>query len=129
MNSEKCRRLNVYWMGLRFLTLQISRTSIFCFISINVDQNLIINLKNILNCSYSGFAICDALRDLVPLVQLKKRQKHPWRSVTFSKVTGFSLKLIDWLKIYKIENLKNGTWFNTKIVKLPKDYILHVINC
>ena len=24
------------------------------------------------------------LRDLVPFVQLKKHEKHPWRSVTFS---------------------------------------------
>ena len=31
---------------------------------------------------------CDALRDLVPFVQFKKREKHPWRSVTFSKVAG-----------------------------------------
>ena len=29
----------------------------------------------------------DALRDLVLFVQLKKREKHPWRSVTFSKVS------------------------------------------
>ena len=28
----------------------------------------------------------DILRDLVPFVQFKKREKHPWRSVTFSKV-------------------------------------------
>ena len=28
--------------------------------------------------------ICDALRDLVPFVQLKKREKHPQRSVNFS---------------------------------------------
>ena len=34
--------------------------------------------------------ICGALRDLVPFVQFKKREKHPWRSVTFSKVAGFS---------------------------------------
>ena len=27
-----------------------------------------------------------ALRDLVPFVQYKKREKHPWRSVNFSKV-------------------------------------------
>ena len=33
--------------------------------------------------------ICDALRDLVPFVQFKKREKDPWRSVTFSKVAGF----------------------------------------
>ena len=26
---------------------------------------------------------CDALRDLVPFVQFKKCEKHPWRSVTF----------------------------------------------
>ena len=34
--------------------------------------------------------ICDALRDLVPFVQFKEREKHPWRSVNFSKVAGFS---------------------------------------
>ena len=32
---------------------------------------------------------CDALRDLVPFVQFKKREMHPWMSFTFSKVTGF----------------------------------------
>ena len=31
---------------------------------------------------------CDVLRDLVPFVQFKKREKHPWRSVTFSEVAG-----------------------------------------
>ena len=36
--------------------------------------------------------ICDALRDLVPFVQFKKREKHPWRSVTFSKVAALSCK-------------------------------------
>ena len=34
--------------------------------------------------------ICDALRDLVPFVQFKKREKHSWRIVNFSKVAGFS---------------------------------------
>ena len=28
---------------------------------------------------------CDALRHLVPFVQFKNREKHPWRNVTFSK--------------------------------------------
>ena len=32
--------------------------------------------------------IFGALRDLVPFVQFKKRVKHPWRSVNFSKVAG-----------------------------------------
>ena len=30
--------------------------------------------------------ISDALRHLVPFVQFKKRKKHPWRNVTFSKL-------------------------------------------
>ena len=37
--------------------------------------------------------ICDALRDLIPLAQFKKCEKHLWSSVTFSKVAGFSLYL------------------------------------
>ena len=32
-----------------------------------------------------------ALRDLAPYAQFKKREKHPSRSVAFSKVAGFSL--------------------------------------
>ena len=27
----------------------------------------------------------DALRDLVPVAQVKKREKYPWSTVTFSK--------------------------------------------
>ena len=34
---------------------------------------------------YTGI-YCDALRDLVPFVKFNKLEKHPWRSVTFSKV-------------------------------------------
>ena len=33
-------------------------------------------------------SICDALGDLIPFVQFKKREKHPWRNVTFSKIAG-----------------------------------------
>ena len=41
-------------------------------------------------CGYSVGVIinCDALRDLLPFVQFKKREKHPSRSDTFSKVAG-----------------------------------------
>ena len=34
---------------------------------------------------------CDALLDLVPFVRFKKHEKHPWRSVTFSKVAGYNI--------------------------------------
>ena len=40
-----------------------------------------------------GTPTYDALRDLVPFVQFKKGEKHPWRSVHFSKVAGFNLQL------------------------------------
>ena len=32
----------------------------------------------------------DALCDLVPFVQFKKREKHPWRSVNFNNVAGIN---------------------------------------
>ena len=32
--------------------------------------------------------LCDALFNLVPFVQPKKREKYSWRSVTFSKAAG-----------------------------------------
>ena len=38
--------------------------------------------------AFTLFQKWDALRDLVPFAQIKKREKHPWRSVTFSKVAG-----------------------------------------
>ena len=34
--------------------------------------------------------ICDALRDLVPFAQFKKREQHPWRSDTFIPHGRFS---------------------------------------
>ena len=36
---------------------------------------------------------CGALRDLLPFVQFKEREKHPWRCVTFSKVACVRLQL------------------------------------
>ena len=39
--------------------------------------------------SFQIKATCDALRDLVPFVQFKKREKQPWRCLTFVKVTFF----------------------------------------
>ena len=36
------------------------------------------------------FLIYDALRDLIPFEQIKNREKRPWRSVTYSKVAGFT---------------------------------------
>ena len=44
-----------------------------------------LNHKNAFNRKAFGLTqLCDALRNLVPFVKFKKREKHPWRSVTFS---------------------------------------------
>ena len=50
------------------------------------------------------FYISDVLRDLVPFVQFKKCEKHPWRSVTLVKLQNFGLfftvfKLCKWYQI------------------------------
>ena len=37
---------------------------------------------------------CDALQNLVPFIQFNKRETHPWRSVTFAKVTGLKVTLL-----------------------------------
>ena len=34
--------------------------------------------------------IRDALHDLVPFIQFQKREKHPWRTVTFIKAFNFT---------------------------------------
>ena len=45
------------------------------------------------------FYISDVLRDLVPFVQFKKREKHQWGSVTFNKVAGYITNDQKWAKI------------------------------
>ena len=75
--------------------------------------------------------ICDVLRDLVPFVQSKKREKHPWRNVTFR------LKPVTLLKVTLLHgcvscflNCKNGAksrdashllnlWYNIYCVTCP----------
>ena len=34
----------------------------------------------------------DALHDLVLFEQFKKHEKHPWKSVAFSNIAGFSVQ-------------------------------------
>ena len=49
------------------------------------------------------------MRDLVPFVQFKKREKHPWRSVNFSKDTGKSLVKLLHGCFSRFLNCSNGT--------------------
>ena len=38
--------------------------------------------------------LCDALLDLVLFLRFKRREKHPWRNVSFSKVAGLKITLL-----------------------------------
>ena len=61
---------------------------------------------------------CDALRDLVPFVQFKKREKHPWRNVNLSTKSNAPpwmfftfFKLYKWYQIVqRIAIVKSKTW-------------------
>ena len=44
--------------------------------------------------SVSTWKKCGPLRDLVPFVQCKKREKHPWRSADFKPATLLKLTLL-----------------------------------
>ena len=59
------------------------------------------------------YRICDALRDLVPFVQFKKREKHPWKSVTDMRVLRGSAR-IPWMA-WKILFKKYFHWNCLKI--------------
>ena len=57
--------------------------------------------------------MCDAVRDLVAFVQFKKPEKHPWRSVNFSKVAGWPAALLKLTLLHgcfsRFLNCKNAT--------------------
>ena len=53
----------------------------------NMNTDVLVEKPSTLSI-ISQRAICDALCDLVPFAQFKKREKHLWRSVAFRKVAG-----------------------------------------
>ena len=63
---------------------------LFVILYIKDSHNLSPMEENKWNCSKYLSSIWDALRDLVPFVQFRKREKHPWKNVTFSKIAGAS---------------------------------------
>ena len=51
-------------------------------IKLQIQTIMLIHLEDMMD------SIWDALHDLVPFLQFKKREKHPLMSVTFSKFAG-----------------------------------------
>ena len=71
--------------------------------------------------------MCGALRDLIPFVQFRKREKHPWRSVTLSKVASCNFTksntpswvFFTFFKLYK--------WYQiTQIITYMNYFLVHV---
>ena len=52
--------------------------------------------------------ICDGLRDLLSFVQIKKREKHLWRSVSFNSYRLLKVTLLHVCFVYFL-NCRNGT--------------------
>ena len=56
----------------------------------SATSDILLVLQSLATKLRNGF-LWEALRHLVLFAQFNKREKHSWRSVTFSKVVGFSL--------------------------------------
>ena len=84
------------------------------------------DLANIfhLEVRLSKFLNCDTIRNLVPLVQFKKRKKHPWMRVSFSKVIGWSLIFLYILDQERFTLLQK-TFFYCLIVLLKLSELEH----
>ena len=59
--------------------------------------------------SVSKHYISDTFRDLVSFAQFKKREKHPWKSITLCKVAvALKISLLHWC-FSRFLNCTNGT--------------------
>ena len=68
--------------------------------------------------------MCDTLRDFEPFVQIKKREKLPWKSITLSKVAGWTMQLY-WKQYFSMVFLRrtaveqnNFTAYNINLLYL-----------
>ena len=65
--------------------------------------------------------VCDALRDLVPFVQLKNREKHPWRTATLIKVILLQGCLTRFLSCANGTTSRKKSHFNLFFSTFPYD--------
>ena len=73
------------------------------FVSLNLETVEVFQLSKIKAKQLRWKQKCGALRDLVPFVQFKKREKHPWRSVLLPQIP-FWQKKIESLEINLFKN-------------------------
>ena len=79
-------------------TIPFLGTKSYYIVIIFFDAKTVVMVTSTLPVGFNGKIsesyICGVLRDLVPFVQFKKREKYPRRSVNFSKVAGLPATLL-----------------------------------
>ena len=69
---------------------------------------------------------CGALRDFIPFVQFKKREKHPWRIVTKScNAPQIGRKNLFWIDFFSINISKNR--FKEEVLFVFKGQIVIIV--
>ena len=91
----KLELIKTFWFDL--LTIKRAAQSKFRQVNIITSFTVVKLCSVLITFSYCyvfliKMIIYGALRDLVPFAQIKRREKHPQRSITFSKVPGFFTK-------------------------------------
>ena len=56
------------------------------------------------------------MRDLVPFVLIKKREKYQWRGVAFSKVAGRKSKSPPWAFFTFLKYILDGAKFGKRLI-------------
>ena len=64
--------------------------------------------------------ICGVLRDLQPFVQFKKREKHPWRTVTFQTCNFTKINPPPWMfftffKLYRWYQIAQNITYDLRV--------------
>ena len=75
----------IAWSALHFK--EVLNTCFWCFYPMDGRPILSVHWGVQKHCR------CDALSNMIPFVQFKKREKQPWSSITFIKVASWSLQL------------------------------------
>ena len=114
-----------YWMNF-----SIVRVILGANISTPIFPSCIFGLLTKTSGLFSVTRICDVLCDLLLFVQFKKSENHPWRSVTFRKLTlphgcfSLSFKFYKWSQIVQSVSYKrsddSSILYKTKDSKLLK---------
>ena len=74
-------------------------------------------------CYFNFIYIYDDLRHFVPVTQRKKREKHPWRSATFSKVDASPWVFFTFLDLHKSYKITKAIIYSP-IFMLPNLYLI-----